>query len=202
MKKPTRSSSLKKTLSRSRTSARCVGRGLSFQRIEVLRKQWPSFGAHSKSTSKKSIPSTQEDFPTVVLDHEEALKHRESRGLHREGGSGKNAQEWPELLRDCGRQGFDDSYVLQQLLRQAVSLLQIRQAVAGNPDLSCAVLPNQNPKREIDGDAGSGQHEGRSCFGITQVKRAAYTMISGIRASITRRSASPSSAGLGYRIAK
>jgi hypothetical protein len=70
------------------------------------------------------------------------------------------------------------------------------------PRPSFAVLPDQNLKREIDGDAGSGQHEGRSWFEITQLKRPAYTMISGIRASITRRSASPSSARLGYRIAK
>jgi len=84
------------------------------------------------------------------------------------GGSGENAQEWPELVRDCGCQGFDDGYVLQQLLRQAMSLLQIRQAVVGNPDLSFAILGDQNLKREIDGDAGNGQHEGRPCFGVAE----------------------------------
>jgi hypothetical protein len=84
------------------------------------------------------------------------------------GGSGKNAQEWPELLRDCGCQGFDDGYVLQQLLRQAVSLLQIRQTVVGDPDLPFAILLDQNLKWEIDGDARSGQHEGRSCFGVSE----------------------------------
>jgi hypothetical protein len=45
-------------------------------------------------------------------------------------------------LRGLGRQGFDDGYILQQVLRQTVAFEQVRRAIIGNPIFSLRILPD------------------------------------------------------------
>jgi hypothetical protein len=46
--------------------------------------------------------------------------------------------------------------------------LQILGAIVGKPGSSPAILPNQNLKREIDGDAGSGEHHRSAALGTAK----------------------------------
>ena len=46
--------------------------------------------------------------------------------------------------------------------------LKVRRAIVGDPDFAFAVLPNQDLQRQIDRDAGRGNHERRSGFRIAE----------------------------------
>jgi hypothetical protein len=95
-----------------------------------------------------SIPGSEPPDRSRALRHGTERSLSSSRLAPRTGRSG--------LLGDGGCQALDHGDVSQQLLRQAVPFLQVRQAVIGDPDPSFAILPDQNLEREIERDAWSG----------------------------------------------
>src|ERR1700730_10327810 len=64
------------------------------------------------------------------------------------------------LLPSLGGQRFYHCDILQQVLRQTMSLLQIRCTVVANPDLGLQIVPHQDLERKVKGDAGRSQHQG------------------------------------------
>jgi hypothetical protein len=67
--------------------------------------------------------------------------------------------------RTWRRCGANRCNLWPQLLRQSVPFLQIRRAVVRHSDCPRAIFPDQDLEREIDGDAGSGQHHRRFDLG-------------------------------------
>jgi hypothetical protein len=63
------------------------------------------------------------------------------------------------LLLCLSRQCFYDGDILQELLRQTVPLHNVVRAVVRNPNFLLAIFPNKNLQRQVDGNAGSSQHQ-------------------------------------------
>ena len=72
------------------------------------------------------------------------------------------------LLGSLRCQDFNDGDVLHQVLWQAVALFQVFGAVVGDPDFTLSIFGDEYFQREIDGDAGRGEHEGRPAFWIAE----------------------------------
>src|SRR5882724_4807212 len=70
----------------------------------------------------------------------------------------------PKLFQHFLNQHLHTSDVLYQVIWDRMSLRQVFWTIVGNPNSSLTVLRNQNLKREIDGDAGSGHHHRRPTF--------------------------------------
>src|SRR5579862_6282840 len=77
-------------------------------------------------------------------------------------------QRVAELFGCFGGEGFYYGDVLEQWVGYAVALLQVGGAVPGDPDFAGGVLRDEDLEREVDGDAGGGEHEGRAGFGVAE----------------------------------
>src|ERR1700761_3203435 len=71
-------------------------------------------------------------------------------------------------LGDGGGQGWEDGYVLEKICGQVMTLGQVFARVVADPDLGFLIFPDQDFERQIDGDAGRRQHEGRASLRISE----------------------------------
>lgn len=72
------------------------------------------------------------------------------------------------LFHSLSKKRSGGGQVLQKIGGDAVALLKIFGIVVGEPDLSLRVLPGEGFEWEVDGGAGSGDHDGRAAFGIAE----------------------------------
>jgi hypothetical protein len=67
-----------------------------------------------------------------------------------------------------GDERFDGGKIVQQIFRNAVTMLQERQAVVGEPDLALAILPDKNFEWKVERGGRSGEHDRRAGFGAAE----------------------------------
>src|SRR2546426_8042077 len=81
---------------------------------------------------------------------------------------GSATQVSAALFTGRAHQRLQHGDVRQQRLGQAMSLLEVRGTIVGEPGPSLRILPHQDLQRQVDGDARRGKHQWRAGLRVAE----------------------------------